>query len=69
MKASPNGDLILIIDDGLFRSNVVGKYYLETNTLEMVDGYAAHLPRALDTVREYKRTLKLPAAPVTVVYW
>ena len=69
MKASSNGDVVLIIDDGFFRSHVVGKYYPETNTLEMVNGYAPYLPRALDAVREHKREQKRPAAPVKVEYW
>lgn len=73
MRAVDNLDHVLIILEPFFviagSEHTVAKYYLAGNTLEMVDGYAEYLPRALETVRRYKKERNIPAAPVRVLYW
>jgi len=74
MKAVDNLDHVLIMIDPFFffrigTQHTVAKYYPEENTLEMVDGYATYLPRALEVVRKYKEEQNIPAAPVRVLYW
>ena len=69
MKAVDNVDNVLIMIDGFFSTHVVAKYYPDTNTLEMVEGRAPYLPRALEALRKYRKERNIPAAPMRVEYW
>ena len=73
MKATDNLDHVLIRLDpflpGIGNQHTVAKYDPDTNTVEVVDGYAEYLPRIVEAVRGYKKERNIPAAPVRVLYW
>ena len=69
MKAVDNVDNVLIERDGPFSTRVVAKYDPDTNTMEMVGGFAGYVPVAMDALRRYKKERNIPAAPVRVLYW